>query len=89
MIFSGLSACLSFTLSSEEGMGGDRFHIRYLHRHTPGGHAHLPDFESISRKTIKLGLLLLLYHFLQLIHLLTHPNLGHVENPTKELELVT
>jgi len=39
-------------------------------------------------------LLLLLYHFLQVTHCLTHPNLnqeglgGFVENPTPELELV-
>jgi hypothetical protein len=91
----GLCTSSSFTPISEEGMGEDSFpNVRSPNRHMLGGRAHLPDIERVSVDARQCMLLLLLYHFLQFIHRLTHPNLnreGHVrlnENPTPELKLV-
>jgi hypothetical protein len=71
-------------------MGGNSFpNVRSPNRHMLGGYAHLPDNEGVCGKMIKFGFLLLLYHFLQLIHCLTLPNLDRegtvgIENPTEE-----
>ena len=76
-------------------MGEDSFpNVRPPNRHMPGGRAHLPKCEGVCSKMIKFRFRLLLYHFRQFIHRLTHPNLnregpvGFGENPTPELEFV-
>ena len=76
-------------------MGGDSFLIvTSPNRHMLRGRAHIPEYEGVCSKMIKFRFLLLLYHFLQFIHGLTHPNLNREgplrlgENPTPELELV-
>jgi hypothetical protein len=81
--------------SSEEGMGEDSFpNVRSPNRHMPGGRAHLPYIEPVGVDANQSMFLLLLYHFLQFIHRLTHSNLNRErpvrlgENPTPELELV-